>query len=591
MSDYFADRAFAAQPVYLTDLDRCRPARALSREPKLRHWRTLEYATGAFSGVMLLAGPETAAPPVTCPLRAAGWHAISVGVLPIRSTEEGRQLELQLRLSGERVPTMLTVPPGAVPGGAGPGLVELFWKLADLTNRDLEISQVATRVASGDAAGSFDCGPVRLAYVKLVPISDAERAAVQSDRRRTDTRRLFAHQDANGPQGLWRLSSAEEIQREIEPYRDTDFSRMYWEVGRGDLMFAFTEIGREATFYGLNDFARRFDRLHVESRRCFRKLGADPFRIALDYTHDVGMEFHAAYRVAGFRFPPPPDHFNYGDSLYDAHPEWRGVGRNGDRTPRLAYTYPQVRGYVVSLLREMARAPIDGVCLLYCRRPPLVEYEPPLVAGFQREYGRDPFRIDPHDPDWLSYRSCVLTQFMREVRAALDEVAQAQGRPNRIQLSAVVMGTERENLYYGMDLRAWLREGLVDTLIPYTSAPELDGVTPAWADPASLRFFVDLVRGTDVILAPNVMPRHMSPGDLRRRAAAIYDAGAEHMFFWDCAAGGGRANYRAMWSALRRLGRRDEIEAWRRAGEPDLSAPTVPLQRLGDWDLSYATPG
>ncbi len=588
MREAIADRALAAEPLYLTDLSRCRPAHALSPTPKRRHWRTVSYTADGLSGVMLMAGPETAAPEIHLPLDADGWHAVSIGVLPGRAVDEGGGLELEVRLSDEPVPTLLKLPHDRE---TPESLVEMFWKTADLTGRTLVLSQVTGRMAPGDGPGSVQCGCARVAYVKLVPLDASETGAVQADAARRDTRRLFAHQDANGPLGLWRLTSARDIQREIEPYRDTDFSRLYWEVGRGDLMFSHTESGREATFNGLGDFARVFDRLHVESRRVLREQNIDPFDVAADYAHEIGLELHAAYRVAGFRFPPPYDHFNWGNSVYERHPEWRGVNREGRRTPRLAYTYPEVRAHVVELLREMCRRPIDGVCLLYCRRPPLVEYEPPLVEAFQRQFGLDSRALDPLDSRWLHFRAEVLTQFMREVRQALDECATQQRRSEPFHLSAVVLSSDAENLENAIDLRQWVAQGLVDTIIPYTSEPDLDSTTPAWTDPASLQFFVDLVRGTPVTLAPNVMPRHMPPGDLRRRAADIYDAGAEHMFFWDSAGGGGRAHYGGMWNALRRLGHREEIDAWRAEGEPNIDARVTPLHTFGDWDLRYVTPG
>ena len=588
MRESISDRALAGEPIFLTDLSRCRPADALSHTPKRKHWRTLSYSAEDLDGVMLLAGPETAAPEVHLPLDVDGWHAVSIGVMPTRSSEEGGGLELEVSLSDEPVPTLLKLPADR---SDPPSLVEMFWKSADLTGRTLVLGQVTVRMAPGDAPGSVQCGPARIAYVKLVSLDASEIASNQADLARRDSRRLFAHQDANGPLGLWRLSSARDIQREIEPYRDTDFSRLYWEVGRGDLMFSHTESGREATFDGLGDFARVFDRLHVDSRRVLREQNIDPFDVAVDYAHEIGLELHAAYRVAGFRFPPPYDHFNWGNSVYDRHPEWRGVNREGQPTPRLAYTYPEVRARVVELLREMCQRPIDGVCLLYCRRPPLVEYEPPLVDGFRQRFGLDPRALDPLDPRWLHFRAEVLTQFMREVRQALDETAAAQRRSEPFHVSAVVLSSEAENLENAIDLRQWVAQGLVDTIIPYTSEPDLDSTTPAWTDPASLEFFVDLVRGTPVTLAPNVMPRHMPPDDLRRRAGDIYDAGAEHMFFWDSAGGGGRATYGGMWNALRRLGHREEIDAWRADGAPDIDARVIPLRTLGDWDLGYQTPG
>ena len=587
--DLIADQGFGQAPVYRTDLNRCWPPEALSPTAKLRRWRTLEYSTDTLSGVMLVAGTDTAAPPVTYPLEVRGWHAVSIGVMPPKWDIE--RLEVQVKLTGDRVFTVLSLPRAEPRPGEPAGLTEFFWKVADLSGQNLQIGQIARREAPGDEPGSFLCAAAWVAYVKLVPLTEAEAATAQADRRRTDTRRLFAHNDAHGPHWLWRLTTADEVRREIEPYRDTDFARLYWEAGMGDLTFYFSKIGRLCTCEGLDDFTEHGQRLHAESWRCFYAQGVDPFDVALDYAHELGLEFHAAYRVAGFHFDPPIDHFNWGDSLYRAHPEWRGRDREGNATPRLAYTYPGARQFAVSLLQETAQRPIDGVCLLYNRRPPLIEYEPPLVEGFKQEFGRDPQELDPHDPDWLAYRARTLTQFMREVRQAMDEVARQQHRPQRIQVSAVVMGTERQNLYYGMDLQAWVEEGLVDTLIPYTSGPDLDSGAVSWADPRSLEYFLKLIEGTDVILAPNVMPRHQSPEEFRRRAATIYGAGAKHLFFWDCAGGAGRANYRAMWSALRRLGHRDEVEAWHRAGEPALGGPSMSLRRLGDWDLSYATPG
>ena len=52
-------------------------------------------------------------------------------------------------------------------------------------------------------------------------------------------------------------------------------------------------------------------------------------------------------------------------------------------------------------------------------RPPLVEYEAPVVEGFRAKFGADPRKIDERDPRLLSYRATFITEFMREVRAAM----------------------------------------------------------------------------------------------------------------------------------------------------------------------------
>ena len=126
---------------------------------------------------------------------------------------------------------------------------------------------------------------------------------------------------------------------------------------------------------------------------------------------------------------------------------------------------------MLSLFREIAAYGVDGVCMFYNRRMPVLEYETPLVDGFRERYGQDPRALDPRDRRWLAFRAETLTQFMRELRATLDEEATRLGRTTRIAVSAIVTGFEDENLFYGIDAPAWVREGLVDTLIPYSSHP------------------------------------------------------------------------------------------------------------------------
>ena len=593
LTDRFGDSWLSGTPRYLTDLDRAEPASAIRSSPEPRHWRAMSYRTDSLSGTMLAAGLETAAPTVRYPLDARGLHAISIGTMPLRTASEGLTLGMPLKLSGDATFSFLTMEPYRRPDH-GVDVVEMYWKIADLTGQQLDIGQASARVGQGDGAGSFACAAARVVYIKLAPLTDAEVADWRADQARPDTRRLFAHNDAHFAHYQFGLTTPDDVRREIEPYHESDFSRMYWEAGGGDLMSYFTSIGRRHTLDGLEDYGRRGDRLHAESWRVFRDKGVDPFDVALEQTREVGMEFHACYRVAGFQYPPPLDHHNHGDTYFQRHPEFRGEDRAGNRTPRISYSYPEVREFVVSLLREMAERPIDGVCLLYNRRPPVVEYEPPLVDGFTREFGRDPRTLPEGDRDWLTYRAGTLTQFMRDVRAAMDEAS--RDRPRRIAVSAIVAASETENLMQGLDLAAWVREGLVDTLIPYSARANFrpffnEPSGAVWTDAKQLDFLVQTVAGSPCVVAPNVMPRSMPPEDYRRQAAAIYAAGAEHLFFWDSAGGGCRANFGHEWNALRRLGHVDEVQAWIEAGEPELPRSSMPLREWAGWDLSYVTPG
>ena len=149
---------------------------------------------------------------------------------------------------------------------------------------------------------------------------------------------------------------------------------------------------------------------------------------------------------------------------------------------------------------------------------------------------------------------------MREVRDAMDRVAEEQGRDKRIEVSAIVVSTEQENLYNAMDLKAWVDQGLVDTLIPYGSEPNVGGNERSWTDVRDLDYFIGITKGTPCRLAPNIMPRHTTAEDYRRRALALYEAGIEDLFFWDCDILQARLEDMVPWQTLCRLGHREEIE-------------------------------
>ena len=582
--------------VYLSDLSQCRPPAALSRTPQRHRWRLLDYASDKAEGVMLVAGHNTAAPEITLPLNRKGWYAIHFG---LRSRHGESRIEARLNSDS----TFALITHNDVVGrkqnrkdyeirpthfDTGTRIDDLFWKIADLTDEDLVLRQFCPAlVPENEASVANSCFPLWLAYVKLIPLSEQEVEQLRADLRRKDTRRLYAHNDAWGYVSWLRPSTEAEIRRELEPYRDTDFSRIYWEAGAGDRMFYPTKIGLTAADDWIKDPFRVRDRLAAESYRTFREKDIDHLRVAADHAHEVGLELHASYRVAGFHFPVPADEWNTG-GLFDQHPGWHGRNRHGRPTPRLSYAYDGVRQYVVSLFREIAAYPIDGICLLYNRRPPLVEYEEPIVEGFQARYGEDPREIDERDARWLKYRATFLTQFMRQVREMLNDEAHKQGRKQPFEVSAIVMGAERANLYYAMDLEEWIREGLVDTLIPYTSTGTLNSGQDTFVDPGDAEYFLRITRGTSCKLAASLLPRQITPEDYRTRAHGLYQAGVENLFFWDCYQ---RCDYSPSWTALRRLGHREEIADWVKAGSPPIERPGSRLQRLGDWDLRYDTPG
>ena len=367
--------------VYLSDLDRCRPSSALSRRWEHQTWRLLEYQSQNFRGTMLVAAEDSQAPEVVYRDLPSGWHEIYIGLVR-KPFEEPKRV--QVRLTDDPAFTTLAGLPGEKDHQEN-WADEIFWKVADLTGRGIALRQIV----------SPEIRHAWVPFIKLVPLTEKQIRVVEKDRAQSTTRRLFVHTDAHfaNPTG-----SALELRNYIEPLRHTDVARIYWEGGGGDRILYFSKLGRdfldeypqkgkqaEKVFY-----PREIDRLWVESWKSYRRLGVDPLRVAAEFCRNAGLEFHASYRVGGFVYPPPHDP-RPGTSFYQQHPDLVCVGRDGTRLPRTSYAYPETRRFVVSLFREMASGyPIDGVCLLYNRRPPLLVYEAPLVEGYRAKFGRDP---------------------------------------------------------------------------------------------------------------------------------------------------------------------------------------------------------
>ncbi len=582
--------------IYLSDLGRCEPATALARKWRRGHWRLMDYQADGVAGTLLAVGQNTGVPDVSLPLHRQGWHAVYFGLLS-KYTES----RLEVRLAREATFSLLTHQDmlgqnlerrDIELGGhlrTTRHFDELFWRCVEFREGDsIVLRQLKVRIESGDSeAPGNRFMPCWLGYLKLVPLTDSEVVQLLADKRRRDTRRLYAHNDGFGSPSWLRFRDEADIRREIEPYRGTDFSRMYWEAGMGDLTFYPSRVGSLFTLDWTESQYRLRDRLVAETYADFREQGVDPFRVALESCRDADLEFHAAYRVAGFHFPAPEDEWN-APGLFVRHPEWRGVDREGRLTPRLSYAFPGVRSFVLNLLEEMAENyPLDGLALLYNRRMPLLEYELPLIDGFRARHGVDPRQLAADDPRWLAHRAGVMTDFMRELRRRLDAIAFRRGR-SRLAVTTVVLSSPAENLENALDLAAWVRERLVDTLVPYSSVPGLPSEQASWIRASDLDPFVALTRGTACELVPNLMPRQIAPEDYRRRALELYERGADGLFLWDCYQ---RNNFDPSWSALRRLGHRDELAAWRHRGEPSFVRPRMDVRQIGEWNMAYGTPG
>lgn len=124
---------------------------------------------------------------------------------------------------------------------------------------------------------------------------------------------------------------------------------------------------------------------------------------------------------------------------------------------------------LASIVEVAKTYPVDGIHLDYIRYPNGGScFSPASRSAFERASG---FRVDawpgdvrnggPRATEFREWRAAVITEFVRRVRREIDAV-----RPG-IRLSAAVYANQPDcRLSIGQDWGLWLREGLVDFVVP-----------------------------------------------------------------------------------------------------------------------------
>jgi hypothetical protein len=204
-------------------------------------------------------------------------------------------------------------------------------------------------------------------------------------------------------------------------------------------------------------------------------------------------------------------------------------------------------------------------------------YEEPIIEEFHRRTGRDARSLPENDPDYRACRCDMMTDFIRKVRQLCDR----NGR--RMALSAFVYNNEKSNTSFALDVGAWVREKLVDFLLPY---PKTD---TGEVEPMDLDYFASLASGTGCELYPEIsrgvrFHDDDSPAAYRRQALAAYAKGAHGLSLWDASSMGAPRK----WSMIRRLGHKDEISGFD-DGEGTYYR-TLPLKSVGEYRLDKYTP-
>ena len=268
--------------------------------------------------------------------------------------------------------------------------------------------------------------------------------------------------------------SLEDARAPVDEIAGTRVDTFVYGFGAGPSMFHLTEVGEVFGSHleafrdipGVQRGTLPTWRAH-ENIMSLKERGVDLLRLLIDRAHEKDLAFYASLRQT--HAVASDDVHNYFNWQFKIdHPEWC---LRGKRKHAFDFSYPEVRAERFALAEETVN-----------------RYD---VDGFEIDWAFWPYFFEEEE---IGPKTPILTEYMRQHRDMIAGTAARRGRP--IAFGARVLPTLAGNRAAGMDVEAWVREGLLDFVVPnFYIDEQMDADFP-------FEWLVELCRGTDCRVFP-----------------------------------------------------------------------------------------
>jgi hypothetical protein len=427
--------------ILISRLNECVTDKSLlADEPSPKSWHVIPYETGEFSGNMLAAGEEAFPEEVSLNLGVRGRHKIYLGLVSFGTWDEN---VAEVYLSGERMRTALkpshTNEVEGYVGWAGYEFAEeAFFKTADLTGQSLVLCKPKRNT-------NFTAS---LMFVRLVPMTDSE---VFEEERSGRGKTILYHFDT-------------------DYYGDCGYRSANEYAGRAEML----SHGNGAALINENSFDdgnespkpytvyKKGSRLSEEANLRYLREKEEIKRQIIAHTHRLGLEIYAGNRMEMGDFFIPYQVPFYNNGLVDQYSQYKCRTRDGRTVDALSYAYPEVRALAIQKLLSAMTTGFDGLSLFF-HRGVHVAFERPVVRKVKELYGSDARRLPFSDARLNGVLCGFMTEFMRELKAALQKKADADG-VDKYAVNVIVYFDTDSSRNFGLDVETWAREGLIDSV-------------------------------------------------------------------------------------------------------------------------------
>lgn len=351
---------------------------------------------------------------------------------------------------------------------------------------------------------------VRIAYIRAVKATDAEIKLYNTENEGAKEKRVIYDNDGYSSFSDGIFPNSESLNTKLAaPLASKNVGILNWTLGTTAMLNYNSKYAGKA----LESFDKYPSQLRDIDKRAKTQIlsilseGKSPLEFLAEFGEEQNLDVYASLRMAAFY---PEDKYGFlNGNIYNSYKDVKQRDGYG-----FSYFYPKTRDYITNVLKEASSFKyVDGVTLDFCRYPTVMTSEANQDTKIK-----------------------IMTEFMRRIRKEI---------PNK---KIVVRIPYNNYLSYGFDIKTWIKEGLIDVLVPSNiSVDDFFNVKP----------FVDMVKGTKIKLYIGICAdvtghdltkeeeqlmkaglyvhnkTYLSINEYMKRTAEVYAAGADGVFLFN----------------------------------------------------------
>lgn len=349
----------------------------------------------------------------------------------------------------------------------------------------------------------------RIAYIKVVSLSGKQINAYSTVKEKNIASKVVYDNDGYTDFFWGKYPDIASLERfPVNLNLKTNAKEINWTLGTTGFLTYNSEYAGKAFegFEKYEDYVRKGDKLAKEQILNILNQGKSPLEVVASKGDELGVEVSAALRMNAFYLTDFTRFLN--GKMYEEYQDC--LQSNGYS---LSYYYPKFRDYIFNVLKEASSIKgVDGITLDFCRYP--------NVMGSEASYME---KIN------------IMNDFMRMIRKEI---------PNK---KITVRIPYLNPISYGLDVKTWAAEGIVDRIVPSVISYE---------EFYSIKEYLKMVEGTNVKLyvgisanlkggdatpeTENVLSNGRVPGnkylpveEYLFRAHEVYEEGANGIFLFN----------------------------------------------------------